>query len=227
LKGSSEKELSFLFCSPPEEVSSPLGRTVSPGISSASSKTPPSVDKCHLRAPYIHTRHLLCGQAATILLSVHKNAPIRGQMPPAGTIRPHQAPYVWTGGNYFSSASTKTPPSVDKCHLRAPHIHTRHPLCRQAATISPPRPQKRPHPWTNATCGHHTSTPGTLCVDRRQLFSSASTKTPHPWTNANCGHHTSTPGTLSVDRRQLFLLRVHKRHLVCGQQRLVIPYITY
>ena len=144
----------------------------------------------------------------------------------------------------FSSASTKTPPSVDKCHLRAPYIHTRHPLrgqksspapnfhkkhllCGQAATISPPRPQKRPHPWTNATCGHHTSTPGTLCVDRRQLFSSASTKTPHPWTNANCGHHTSTPGTLSVDRRQLFLLRVHKRHLVCGQQRLVIPYITY
>ncbi len=108
---------------------------VSPGISSASTKTPP----------------------------------IRGQILPAGTIHPHQAPSVWTGGNYFSSASTKTPPSVDKCHLRAPYIHTRHPLCGQAATISPPHPQKRPHPWTNATCGHHTSTPGTLCVDRRQL----------------------------------------------------------
>jgi len=196
---------------------------VSPGISSASTKMPPSVDKCHLRAPYIHTRHPLCGQAATILLRVQKNAPIRGQMPPAGTIHPHQAPSVWTGGNYFSSASTKTPPSVDKCHLRAPYIHTRHPMCGQAATISPPRPQKCPHLWTNATCWHHTSTPGTLCVDRRQLFllrvhknapirgqmPPAGTIHPHQapsvWTDGNYFASASTKDTLFVDKTLLLI----------------------
>jgi len=117
----------------------------------------------------------------------------------------------------FSSASTKTPPSVDKCHLRAPYIHTRHPLrgqksspapnfhkkhllCGQAATISPPRPQKRPHPWTNATCGHHTSTPGTLCVDRRQLFL--------------LRIHKNTP---SVDKCHLRAPYIHTRHPQRGQ----------
>jgi len=133
-----------------------------------------------------------------------QNAPIRGQMPPAGTIHPHQAPSVWTkvisrtklpqkappvwtGGNYFSSASTKTPPSVDKCHLRAPYIHTRHPLCGQAATISPPHPQKHPirgqmppagtiHPhqapsaWTSGNSGHLPSTKDTRFVDKTLLL---------------------------------------------------------
>ena len=133
-------------------------------------------------AHFGHTSQFLRECFSGNLLRVHKNAPIRGQMPPAGTIHPHQtpsvwtkvisrtklpqkAPSVWTGGNYFSSASTKTPPSVDKCHLRAPYIHTRHSqrgqksspapnfhkkhlLCGQAATISPPRPQKIPELWT-------------------------------------------------------------------------------
>ena len=150
-------------------------------FSSASTKTPPSVDKCHLRAPYIHTRHplrgqksspapnfhkkhLLCGQAATFFLRVHKNAPACGQKSPPGTqkvapstVLPRWAPSVWTGGNIF-----------------------------------PPRPQKCPRLWTKVTYGHPegcswhlASTLGTSCVDRRQHFSSASTK-----------------DTLSVDRRQ-------------------------
>ncbi len=169
------------------------------------------------------------------LLRIHKNAPIRGQIPPAGTIHPHQAPSVWTDGNYFSSASTKTPLFVDKCHLRAPYIHTRHPLYGQTATISPPRPQKRPHPWTNTTCGHHTSTPGTLCVDRRQLFllrihknapirgqmPPAGTIHPHQapsvWTDGNYFSSASTETPPSVDKYHLRAPYIHTRHPLCGQ----------
>ena len=78
--------------------------------------------------------HLPVSPGSGNLLRIHKNAPIRGQMPPAGTIRPHQAPSawtkvisrtklpqkappVWTGGNYFSSASTKDTRFVDKTLL--------------------------------------------------------------------------------------------------------------
>ncbi len=126
---------------------------------------PPSVDKCHLRAPCVHARHPLRGQAAAFLFRVHKNTPIRGQVLPPGTVRPRQAPSPWTGG-----------------------------------CISLPRPQKHPQPWTKVTSRHRTSTPGTLCVDRRLHFSSASTKTPP-----------------SVDKSHLQAPYVHTRHHLCGQ----------
>ncbi len=190
-------------------------------FSSASTKTPPSVDKSHLLAPCVHARHPLRGQAAAFLFCVHKNTPICGQKSPTGTVCPRQAPSVWTGG-----------------------------------CISLPHPQKHPNPWTKVTNGHRASTPGTLSVDRRLHFSSASTKTPpsvdkshqrtpcvharhplrgqksppgtvrphqapspwtggcisllcpqkhpHLWTKVTSWHRASTPSTLSVDRRQLF-----------------------
>ena len=107
---------------------------------------------CHYHQPFLSTLPVSPGSGN--LLRVLKNAPIRGQMPPAGTIHPHHAPSawtkvisrtklpqkappVWTGGNYFSSASTKTPPSVDKCHLRAPYIHTMHPQRGQKSSPAP------------------------------------------------------------------------------------------
>ena len=69
-------------------------------FSSASTKTPPSVDKSHLQAPCVHARHPLREQAIAFLFCVHKNTPICGQKSPPGTVRPHQAPSPWTGGNY-------------------------------------------------------------------------------------------------------------------------------
>jgi len=120
-----------------------------------STKSTSCVDKSHLLAPNFHKKHLLCGQAATFFLRVHKNAPACGQKSPPGTqkvapstVLPRWAPSVWTGGNIF-----------------------------------PPRPQKCPRLWTKVTYGHPegcswhlASTLGTSCVDRRQHFSSASTK---------------------------------------------------
>ncbi len=75
-------------------------------FSSASTKTPPSVDKCHLQAPCIHARYPLRGQAIAFLFCVHKNTPICGQKSPPGTVRPRQAPSPWTGGNYSVTSSS-------------------------------------------------------------------------------------------------------------------------
>ena len=71
---------------------------------------------------------------------------------------------------HFLSASTKDTHSVDKSHLPAPFVHTRHPLRRQAAAFSFRHPQKIPILWTKVTSGHLASTPGTPCVDRRLHF---------------------------------------------------------
>ncbi len=131
------------------------------------------VDKCHLRAPCVHARHHLRGQAATFLFRVHKNAPVRGQKSPPGTVRPRQAPSPWTGD-----------------------------------CISLPRPQKHPHPWTSATCRHRTSTPGTISVDRRMHFSSASTKTP-PSVDKCHSRHPSCHGIPTICDKY------HFRHPIC------------
>ncbi len=103
-----------------------------------------------LTGPFLHEMGLFCGQ----------------KLPPS-TMRPHQVPSAWTGGNiflprpqkcprlwtkatfwhqtstkstfcvdrrqYFSSASTKMPPPVDKSHLLAPNIHKKHLLCGREA----------------------------------------------------------------------------------------------
>ena len=135
-------------------------------FSSASTKTPPSVDKCHQRAPCVHARGPLCVQAIAFLFCVHKNTPIRGQKSPPGTVHPHQAPSVWTGGCISLPRPQKHPhlwtkvtsrhrtstlgtSCVDKSHLLAPCVHARHPL--RGGCISLPRPQKHPHPWTKVT----------------------------------------------------------------------------
>ena len=47
-------------------------------------------------AHFGHTSQFLRECFSGNLLRVHKNAPIRRQMPPAGTIHPHQAPSAWT-----------------------------------------------------------------------------------------------------------------------------------
>ena len=88
-------------------------------FSSASTKTPPSVDKSHLQAPCLHARHPLRGQAAAFLFRVHKNTPIRGQMLPTGTVRPHQAPSPWTKVTSRHRASTPGTLYVDRrVHFR-------------------------------------------------------------------------------------------------------------
>ncbi len=123
------------------------------------------MDKSHLLAPCVHTRHPLRGQAAAFSFGIHKRYPFCGQKSPPGTLRPHQAPPAWTGGCIF---------------LRYP--------------------QKIPILWTKVTFRHLASTPGTLCVDRRLHFSSASTKDTH-----------------SVDKTHLLAPCVHTRHPLRGQ----------
>jgi len=118
---------------------------------------------------------------------------------------------------HFPSASTKMPPPVDKCQLPAPNFHAGHPVRGQAATSplrihknAPVRGQKpppgtelprwAPPAWTKNTSGHRTSTLGTLYVDRRQHFPSASTKMPPP-----------------VDKNPLPAPNFHARHPVREQ----------
>jgi len=81
-----------------------------------STKSTSCVDKSHLLAPNFHKKHLLCGQAATFFLRVHKNAPACGQKSPTGTqkvalgtLLPRWAPPAWTGGNIFPPRPQKIP----------------------------------------------------------------------------------------------------------------------
>ena len=101
------------------------------------------------------------------------------------------------------------------CHYHQPFLST--------LPVISPRPQKHPHPWTNATCGHHASTPGTLCVDRRQLFPlrfhknapirgqmpPAGTIHPHQapsvWTGGDYFSSASSKDTLFVDKTLLLI----------------------
>ena len=105
------------------------------------------------------------------LPSVHIWHPFRGQKSPRSTVRPQNAPSVWTGGGNSPSASTKYLSPVDKSLPAAPSVHKTHPLCGQAEAILPPRPQNTSRLWTKAPLRHQTSTKCTLCVDRRKQFS--------------------------------------------------------
>ncbi len=151
---------------------------------------PPSVDKCHLRAPCVHARHPLRGQAAAFLFRVHKNTPIRGQVLPPGTVRPRQAPSVWTGGcislprpqkhphpwtKVTSRHRTSTPGTicVDKCYLRAPGT--------SVVTESL-------HSVTNAIQDIPFVTESTQSVTNTTSDIPFVTKSPHPVTNAIPGH---------------------------------------
>jgi len=120
-------------------------------FSSASTKTPPSVDKSHLLAPCIHARHPLRGQAIAFLFCVHKNTPIRGQKSPPGTVHPRQAPSPWTGGCISLPRPQKHPHPWTK-------ITSRH----RASTPGTLSVDRRLH-FSSA------STPGTPSVDKSHL----------------------------------------------------------
>jgi len=166
---------------------------------------------------------------------IHKNTSSRGQKPPPGTMRPHQAPPAWTGSNISLAASTKIPPPADKNRLRAPCVLTRYPLRGQAATFPLPHPQKHLLPWTKVIPGHHASSPGTPCVDRRQHFPcrihkntssrgqkpSPSTMRPHQtppaWTGGNISLAASTKTPPPVDKSHPRAPCVLTRHPLRGQ----------
>ena len=88
---------------------------------------------------------------------------------------------------HFFSASTKTPLSVDKCHLLAPHIHTRHPLRGQAAAPGTAVVTESPSPVTNATPGTSVVTESPHSVTNATPGTQVITKSPHSVTNTTSG----------------------------------------
>ncbi len=76
---------------------------------SASTNDTHSVDKSHLQAPCVHTKHPLRGQAVAFSFGIHKRYPFCGQKSLSGTLRPHQAPSAWTGGCIFPLRPQKIP----------------------------------------------------------------------------------------------------------------------
>jgi len=107
----------------------------------ASTKYPPSVDKCHPRAVRIHKIPSQCGQ-----------------MPPQGSAHPQNTLPVWTNAAPRQCASTKYPPSMDNCRSRTAGIHKTAHYRGQLPEPDGRHPQNSPLPWTIAGAGLQTST---------------------------------------------------------------------
>ena len=118
-----------------------------------STKHPSSVDKCHPPA-----------------VRIHKTPSQRGQMPPPGSAHPQNTLPAWTNATARQCASTKHPPSVDKCRRPAVRIHKIPSQCGQMPPPGSAHPQNTPPAWMKAAARQCASTKHHRFVDAGNHF---------------------------------------------------------
>ncbi len=165
----------------------------------ASTKHPPSVDKCHPPAVRINKIPSQRGQMPPPTVRIHKIPSQRGQMPPPGSAHPQNTLPAWTNATPRQCASTKHPPSVDKCHSPAVRILK---TSSQRGQMPPPavRIHKTPSQrgQMRLPCSAHPQ--NTL-----PAWTNATPRQSHPqntlpvWTNAASGQCASTKHHSFVD----------------------------